>query len=290
MIRTMRVTMLCLAIAGVLSACGGTMHASPDGANAPLRVPVVDETGSTHYLDARLCRPANVDGPVPLVIIAHGSPPNGAERPRMHLASCSGEAEEWFLRRGYAVMMALRRGYGTTGGAWAETFGRCEHADFVKAGRETARDLDAQVAFGTKLPGIRADGVTVVGVSAGGWGTIAYDSLPHPLVTRFVVMAAGRGGHRNGMPNENCAPDRLAAAAGEYGKTASTPMLWIYAENDTFFAPHIADAEYAAFTANGGIATYVHAPRFRNEGHFLFGGRGGSEIWGPHVSEYLAGQ
>jgi len=288
MIRTIRIAGLFFIASCFLSACNGTVSTSVEGQDGSVSVPVVDDGGTIHYLSARLCRPAGADGTVPLVIIAHGSPADGAARPNMKLGSCSGEAEQWFLRRGYAVMLALRRGYGATGGAWAESFGSCAKADFVKAGRESARDLDAQVTFGTKLPGIRPYGVTVVGLSAGGWGTIAYDSLPHPLVDRFVVMAGGRGGHQHGIPNNNCAPDRLAAAAGDFGKTARTPMLWIYAENDTFFAPPIADALYSAFTANGGKASFVRAPSFRSEGHTLFTGHEGSAIWGPHVSQYLA--
>ncbi len=59
--------------------------------------------------------------------------------------------------------------------------------------------------------------------------TTAYDSLPHPKVAAFVVMVGGRGGHEHDQPNTNCHPDLLPAAAGHYGATATTPMLWVAA-------------------------------------------------------------
>jgi hypothetical protein len=47
----------------------------------------------------------------------------------------------------------------------------------------------------------------------------------------------------------NCRPELLVEAAGRLART-TTPMLWIYAENDSFFAPAIAVAMYAAYTQN----------------------------------------
>lgn len=235
----------------------------------------------------RVCRPFT-DTPAPLVVINHGSPPNAAVRPRMQLGRCDQEASQWFLARGYVVAFPLRRGYGATGGEWAESYGSCNRADYFHAGLETARDINAAVQALTTLPFVRPDGVVIVGQSAGGWGTIAYDSVPHPHVSAFIVMAAGRGAHLHDRPNDNCHPERLADAAARYGATATTPMLWIYALNDTYFRPAIAQALYQSFTAAGGHADFEQPKRFDGEGHHLFFGPGGSEIWGPLVARYLA--
>ena len=235
----------------------------------------------------RVCRPAT-DAPARLVVINHGSPPNPADRPRMRVGRCDQEAAQWFLRRGYVVAFPLRRGYGATGGKWAESYGGCNRADYFHAGLETARDIDAAVQALTTLPFIKPNGVVVVGQSAGGWGTIAYDSVSHPLVSAFVVMAGGRGAHLRDHPNQNCHPERLAAAAARYGATATTPMLWVYALNDTYFGPKIARALYQSFTAAGGHADFEQPSHFDEEGHHLFFGPGGSAIWGPLVERYLA--
>lgn len=252
-------------------------------------IPVQDADGTPRLLYAQVCRPDS-EAPARVVVIAHGSPPNEAERPAVRLAGCDREAMQWFLVRGYLVIAALRRGYGATGGAWAEGYGRCSDPDYAHAGLETARDLQASITYATNLPDARPDGVVVVGQSAGGWGAIALDSLPHPQVAALVNIAGGRGGRHNGVPNSNCRPDRLAETAGRLGVTASTPMLWIYAANDTYFSPEIADATHKAFTRAGGRAELVQRAAFGRDGHRLFFGTGGSAEWGPPLERYLARQ
>jgi dienelactone hydrolase len=172
----------------------------------------------------------------------------------MNPISCGSETAEWFLKRGFVVISAMRRGYGATGGNWAEGFASCRDADYFRAGLETARDLAAIVDYAAAFPYAQPREVVVVGQSAGGWGAIAYNALPHPRVTAFVNMAGGRGGHHQNKPNNNCRPDLLAEAAGRFARTASTRMLWVYAQNDSFFAPVIAAATYRAYTENGGKA------------------------------------
>jgi hypothetical protein len=103
-------------------------------------------------------------------------------------------------------------------------------------------------------------------------------------------MAGGRGGHQEMTANSNCRPDLLAAAAGQLARGATTPMLWIYSQNDSFFAPAIAAALYAAYSQNGGRAEFHQLGPFGNDGHRLFFGTGGSQVWGPIVERYLASQ
>ena len=178
--------------------------------------------------------------------------------------------------------------YGATGGPWTEGYDGCANADYFKAGLETAHQINAIVDYATKLPNVKPTDVIVVGQSAGGWGTIAYSSLPHPSVSAFINMAGGRGGHYQHKPNNNCQSQNLVTASGQYGKTSRVPMLWIYARNDTFFAPSIADAMYKSFIDAGGKAQLIHPDKYGHDGHHLFLGAGGSEIWGPLVENYLS--
>ncbi len=245
-----------------------------------------DDDGSRVTLSTRVCRPPG-DAPARVVVINHGSPARADARPRMQLEDCDSEASQWFPRRRDIVVYALRRGYGETGGNWAETYGSCRDPDYVHAGLETARDIGAIVDYAIALPFARPDGAIVVGQSAGGWGTIAYASLPHPKVAALVVFAGARCGHRDDMPDSNCRPERLAEAAGVFGGTSRSPMLWIYARNDIFFRPEIAEAVHAAFTRAGGQATLVQPASYDDEGHRLFLGDGRPAIWGPPVTRYL---
>ncbi|WP_209443401.1 alpha/beta hydrolase family protein [Falsiroseomonas frigidaquae] len=246
--------------------------------------------GTGRDIPARLCRP-EAPGPVPLAVINHGSPANAAGRARMAPQPCTAEAVRWFLARGFAVLLPLRRGYGPDGGdggGWAEGYGGCASPDYVAGGRQTARDIAAAVALGRSLPGIRPEGVLVVGQSAGGWGGLALAADPPEGVVAVVNMAGGRGGWAGGQPNRVCAPDRLAADAGRFGRTARLPTLWIYTANDTFFGPDLAQAMHQAFTAAGGSAQFAALPAFGADGHSLFFGRGGSAVWGPVVEPFLA--
>jgi len=280
----------------LLVACATSGDASPGPAGQPTGiwreqihwVPMHDAFGTEHLLYTLICRPPG-DAPARVVLINHGSPPNAAVRPKEQPMSCGSEAVQWFLARGYIVVQGMRRGYGLTGGAWAEGFGPgCSADGYAKAGLASARDIDALVSYATALPYARPDGVVVVGHSAGGWAADAYDSEPHPKVVAMVSMAGGRGGHNDNTPNRNCRPDQLERAAGMYGVTATTPMLWIYAANDSFFSPQIASAMHAAFTGAGGNAELDQVGAFGTDGHMLFNRSGGSTIWGPLVERYLA--
>lgn len=247
----------------------------------------LDIGGTRYLLYTRICRPAG-DAPARVVVIAHGSPPSAQARPGMIPVSCDSEAARWFLDRGFVVVAGMRRGYGATGGRWVEGFGRCDAADYFASGLESARDIAATVDYAATLPFTMPQGMVFVGQSAGGWASLAYNAMPHPRVTAFVNMAGGRGGHYRDQPNSNCRPELLADAAGRFARTATTPMLWIYTENDSFFAPSIAAAMYAAYAQNGGKAEFEQLGPFGSDGHGLFFGRGGSLIWGPLVERYLA--
>lgn len=262
---------------------------SPDG---PWRdqlhwVPLQDEHGDPHVLYTRVCRPVG-EQPARVALIAHGAPPDPSVMPAMKPASCTSEYAQWFLQRGYMVVSGMRRGFGATGGSYEEYSRSCSTADFVHSALVSAHDLDAMVRYATALPYARHDGAVIVGQSAGGWAADGYAGLPHPLVAAMVSMAGGRGGHIHNIANNNCRPDQLIAAAGQLGRAATMPMLWIYTENDSFFAPALAKGMYDAFSAAGGRAEFHQLPAFGKDGHLLFVSTGGSAVWGPLMEAYLA--
>jgi dienelactone hydrolase len=251
-------------------------------------VPATGAFGLSKLLYTRICRPTG-ETRARVVLLNHGLPPDPAVRAAMQPTKCDNEAAQWFLSRGYLVVAGMRRGYGETGGVWAEGHGpACSAEGFVTAGKEGAHDIDALVNYATALPYARPDGVVVVGQSAGGWATDAYDSLPHPKVIAMVSMAGGHGSHQHNIANLICRPEELERAAGMFGVTASTPMLWVYTANDSFFAPDVAVAMHAAFTRAGGKAELIQPGPFGTDGHLLFFSRGGSAIWGPLMQRYLA--
>ncbi len=153
-------------------------------------IPTRNADGSAWVLRGRICRPAG-DGPAGLVVIAHGSPARSDDRPRMQLTRCDSETARWFLTRGFVVAFALRRGYGSTGGPYYEGNQPCTVDNYVRAGRESARDLAAVFDYAKALPYVRPDGAVLVGQSAGGFAALAVNGEPHPAVIAVVSLAGG---------------------------------------------------------------------------------------------------
>lgn len=82
-------------------------------------------------------------------------------------------------------------------------------------------------------------------------------------------------------------PDRLVEAYRTFGRNARVPMLWVYAENDHYFAPPLAERFRSAFVAGGGIVDFIRAPAFGEDGHRLFPAAAGIPKWTPYVDDFL---
>jgi dienelactone hydrolase len=272
-----------LAVPALAAAQSGPVGAPEGRWRAQVHRVPFDAAAST-LLATRVCRPRG-EARAPLLIINHGSPPDAAARPRMTLPNCGGTAQ-WFVERGFVVAMPLRRGYGETGGTWAENYGSCNGADYAAGGLASADDIAAVVRYMRTLPFVAPDRLVVVGQSAGGWASLAYASRYPDGLVAVLNFAGGRGGHRGNVPNSNCSPDRLVAGAGTYGRTARVPMLWVYAENDTFFGPELVRRMHAAFTGAGGRAQLVQPGPFSDDGHRLFT-PAGMPIWTPIAGAFL---
>ena len=106
-------------------------------------------------------------------MLNHGSPADASKRPETRPTACDAEAVQWFLQRGYVVGIPVRRGYGETGGSWAEEYGSCARPNFIRGGLATADDIDAAVRYLATLPYVQPGRTIIVGQSAGGWGSIA---------------------------------------------------------------------------------------------------------------------
>lgn len=261
----------------------GSFTASADSEET-VRVPAADGTS----LVTTVKRPPG-SARRPLVVINHGSPADGQRaslaRPRYSSLSA------WFLARGYVVALPVRRGYGETGGEWAETYGSCESPDYYTAGLHGASDIRATIDHLRTLPYVAADRAVVVGQSAGGWATVALSSLNPPGVPGMINFAGGRGGHQHlpGGGIGNCVPDALVKAAARYGTTARVPMLWLYTQNDSFFEPALARRMVDAYDRAGGRAVLKALGPFAKDGHSLAGSDDGQAIWSPLLAEFLGG-
>jgi dienelactone hydrolase len=244
---------------------------------------------------AYVVRPVG-DGPFPLAIMNHGVLLDPVQRSFFPLVEFR-DAAMWFARRGYMVVAPAGSGYGAAAVEVAETglfsgvffskVGKCINPNFRDAGLAVAR-LDLWIIeYMSMLKRIVPDNVIVVGQSAGGWASIALSSVNPAPVKAIITFAAGRGGRVDGKPNNNCAPDKLVEATGEFGRISRVPMLWIYIENDTYFGPELSKRMHAAFTAAGGKAEYHLFPPHGSDGHFFVDAADAVPIWSPLVAAFL---
>jgi len=236
--------------------------------------------GTPAFLRSQIYAPPG-RGPFPVAVINHGSPGDPG-RQIMGLPTYR-DASEWFVRRGYMVVLPLRRGYGE-GGAWPENPGTCEDPDFISAGNAAADDIEAVVRHLRRLSIVRRDRILLVGQSAGGFGVIAAAARNPEGVFGVINIAGGR---LAGEGDARCEPERLVQANGRFGETAKVPSLWLYAENDSYFDPELSRQMVSAYGEAGGRAVYVLLPPFKDEGHRMFGDPDGLALWTPQVAAFL---
>lgn len=267
------------AVAG--PAAAPTRQAAPSRTVVKLALP-----GQRLRMVTTVLRPAG-KGPFPLAVINHGSTENSYERAHFPLPEYP-LLSQWLLARGFVVALPLRPGHGVTGGPYFEDPGRCDNANYVKAGLAVADSIQAAIDDLTARPFVRKSGVLVLGQSAGGWGALALASRNPAQVRAVINFAGGQGGHKDGQANHNCVPDRLVQAAGLFGHTARLPTLWLYAKNDSYFAPTLSKEMYRAFVRAGGRAEYHLLPAFGQDGHPLLKSRAAAQVWEPILAQFLA--
>jgi dienelactone hydrolase len=220
----------------------------------------------------------------PLVVINHGTSDLTREAVSLPVYSW---LSRWFVERGYVVMLPQRRGHGATGGPLAEAIGNCADPDHYRSGLIAAEDIAASVEYMAKQPFIDPNDVVVVGISTGGWASLALASRQPSIARAVINIAGGRGGHAGGQANEVCGASRLVQAARAYGSTARIPTLWLYSKNDSYFGPQLAQAMASAWTGSGGNVDLEVLPPYRDDGHKIADDRAGWNLWGPIVDRFL---
>lgn len=265
--RSLPAMILLSAMAGPAVAQGraGAQSAEESPARRQLwRVPSPDPSTLSQ---AVLFRPPG-DGPFRLAVIAHASTQNAIRRAQMPQPEYRALAQA-LVARGYAVLVPERPGHGATGGLYLEEQGGCANANYLPAGRATAESIRTAMAFMRTQPFIRKDAALIVGHSAGGFGALALANADPAAVARIIVFAPGRGGRANDRAGEVCAPERLIAAAGTFGKGVRVPVKWIVAENDSYFPPTISQQMAEAFRSSGGKVEFRIVPKSGDDGHWL---------------------
>jgi dienelactone hydrolase len=235
-------------------------------------------------LEAVMVRP-NDGAPHPLALITHGTPRGQQERAELTPLALIPQGRE-FARRGWTAVVVLRRGFGDSGGGYAEEPHACsQFADYAGPAREAVKDLRAAADYLLTLPEVDPSRMISVGHSAGGFAVVGLAADPPTGLVAAISFAPGRGS----QAGQVCNPDLLLREFAQFGQHAKVPMLWIYAANDHVFAPQFAREFYRTYTEGGGKATFVITGPFGQEGHELFS-LDGIPMWAPIVDAFLKSQ
>lgn len=229
-------------------------------------------------LEAFLYRPAS-PGPLPVLVFNHGSTGAGRVSPADTEYYRYPEVARFFVARGWAVLIPMRRGRGASGGEYLERYD-CDRAILTAGVERAVEDLDAVLAFVAAQPWADPARLLLGGMSRGGLLAVVYPSR-RTVAARGVISFAG------GWTVERCDgrtrfnADTFAAA----GRTARLPMLWLYSENDRNYGPASVRAYHQGFVRAGGTATLEMFPPIGRDGHILLPGE--VRAWESVVSEFL---
>jgi len=261
----------------------------PEGPRLREQLWILPSGDPNRFLRATVFRPDDPPGSVepvrrPLVVINHGT----SDLTRMAVSMpVFYWLSRWFVDRGYAVVLPQRRGHGATGGPLVEAVGTCANPDHFASGQVAADDVAAVVDYMNRQDFVAPAQTMVVGVSTGGWASLALASRNPANVRAVVNFAGGRGGHAGGESNAICGKSELIEAVHSFGATARIPTIWFYAKNDSYFSPELGRQMAAAWTDGGGKADLHVLPAYGEDGHEIVDDRAGWDIWGPALAGFL---
>jgi dienelactone hydrolase len=269
--------------AGIASAQEEHPYYGPRLIEERVRIP----TPNGRAIAATVLRPDG-QGPFGAVILNHGVSASARERAR-ESSDLLINAAAVFARRGYVVVMPLRRGFGATGGEMAEDPGSCSNPDYFSAEARAADDVMAAYDYARALSYVDGSRMMLAGQSAGGMVALFTAGTRKPAGLMAVLsFAAGRGGDPEATPGVPCAVEPVARVLDALGKNIRVPVLLHYSENDLFFSPKITRGWYQRLAAGGANAEYALQPAFGKDGHYIFGDTLGVRYWLPTVEQFLA--
>jgi dienelactone hydrolase len=242
--------------------------------------------GATYMakLDAIIVRPDD-DKPHPLAVINHGYDPTNYKT--RYIDDFQRQTIE-LARRGWTAVAFSRRGYGNSEGKMAEKMGSCLGTSVVRGGVEPTVDIKEVIRLMSVRSYVDASKVLAIGHSGGGYAMIALTANPPPGLVAAINFA---GAVRATTPDlQSCYSEILTKIVGRLGKHSRTPMLWVYAENDTFSPADLGRRLHAAFTLSGGTAEFISGTWFGAEGHDLFFQPASIPVWTPIVDAFLQKQ
>jgi dienelactone hydrolase len=220
----------------------------------------------------------------PYLLFSHGRAGTDQERGKFGRSS-EKRNSEYFVSKGFAVILPTRIGYGVSGGPDADYSGACGNKNYLEA-RKVAIDQSKQVlnhvfdfSYIDRTKGI------VVGQSVGGFTTIGLSAENISGLKGAINFAGGDGGDPIKSPEKPCGDYLIKDTFAKYGASNKVPTLWLYSVNDKFWGEQLPKDWFAAFQKVGGKGQFKSLPAYKEDGHSIF--RGDLNAWKNDFEKFI---
>ena len=220
----------------------------------------------------------------PYLLFSHGRAGTDQERGKFGRSS-EKRNSEYFVSKGFTVILPTRIGYGVSGGPDADYSGACGNKNYLEA-RKAAIDQSKQVlnhvfdfSYIDKTKGI------VVGQSVGGFTTIGLSAENISGLKGAINFAGGDGGDPIKSAEKPCGDYLIKDTFAKYGASNKVPTLWLYSVNDKFWGEQLPKDWFAAFQKAGGKGQFISLPAYKEDGHSIF--RGDLNAWKNDFEKFI---
>jgi dienelactone hydrolase len=220
----------------------------------------------------------------PYLLFSHGRASTDQERGKFGRSS-EKRNSEYFVSKGFTVILPTRIGYGVSGGPDADYSGACGNKNYLEA-RKVAIDQSKQVlnhvfdfSYIDRTKGI------VVGQSVGGFTTIGLSAENISGLKGAINFAGGDGGDPIKSAEKPCGDYLIKDTFAKYGASNKVPTLWLYSVNDKFWGEQLPKDWFAAFQKTGGKGQFISLPAYKEDGHSIF--RGDLNAWKNDFEKFI---
>ena len=220
----------------------------------------------------------------PYLLFSHGRAGTDQERGKFGRSS-EKRNSEYFVSKGFTVILPTRIGYGVSGGPDADYSGACGNKNYLEA-RKVAIDQSKQVlnhifdfSYIDRTKGI------VVGQSVGGFTTIGLSAENISGLKGAINFAGGDGGDPIKSAEKPCGDYLIKDTFAKYGASNKVPTLWLYSVNDKFWGEQLPKDWFAAFQKTGGKGQFISLPAYKEDGHSIF--RGDLNAWKNDFDKFI---
>lgn len=222
-------------------------------------------------LEATLYRP-NQTGRFPVIVFNHGSTGPGVVPVDRTLKFPI--IARYFVEKGFAFLAPMRRGRGKSEGSYGELYGCGNESRGIDSAVE---DLDGVFLFLREKTWADASKVLIGGESRGGILSVVYAGR-RPDMVKGVINFVG------GWTSDRCFPDSNGWLFAEAAQKATVSMIWLYAENDSFYSNRAIKGYRDSFEKAGGKGPFYLFKDIGGNGHGL---SSKPFFWHPVLDEYL---